>query len=429
MSPSSAPSNAKVNRLTVVALALCALVAPAAQAQTYKVLHNFGLAPSEGANPEAGLTIDGTGNLFGTTSSGGLGFGTVFEMKRAGSSFVYRPLYSFKGGDDGDTPEARVTIGPDGALYGTTVFGGGKNPPYNNGTVFKLQPPPTFCKAVSCPWLETVLLAFNEANGSTPYSEVTFDQAGSLYGTAYGGGQHDEGDVFKLTPSGGGWTFSFVYSFSGGADGRDPVQGVIFDSAGNLYGTTRFGTGNGSVFQLTPSGQSWTESTLYSFTAYGNDGGWPETGVIMDSAGNIYGTTPWLGYTNNPGTVYELTPSGGGWTYSLLYGFPTGWDQGAGYVSQLLMDKDGNLYGTTSEQGLVASDCPFGCGTVFKLTRSNGGYTYSMLYEFTGGTDGGAPYSGVVLDAQGNLYGTTWLGGTGTNCDTSGCGVVWEITP
>ena len=405
------------------------LAAPPAHAQTYKVLYNF-TGGADGANPMAALTMDSAGNLYGTTEGGGVGYGSVFQLRRSGSAFVYRGLYSFKGGDDGDSPVARVTFGPNGSLYGTTLKGGGNNPPFNSGIVFNLQPPPAFCKAVSCPWLETVLLRFNEANGVNPYGDVTFDHAGNLYGTTYSGGQHNEGEVYELTPSNGSWTFNFVYSFNG-TDGRQPVGGVTFDSAGNLYGTTRFGLGNGSVFQLTPSGQSWTLHTLYAFSGY-SDGGWPEEGVIIDAAGNIFGTTPWLPYTDNPGTVYELTPSDEGWTYSLLYGFPTGY-QGAGYVSALVMDKDGNLYGTTSQEGLVSENCPGGCGTVFKLTPSNGGWIYTDLHDFAGRiSDGAAPYAGVVLDSQGNIYGTTSIGGTGTGCydgELVGCGVVWEITP
>ncbi|MGO9518555.1 MAG: choice-of-anchor tandem repeat GloVer-containing protein [Candidatus Korobacteraceae bacterium] len=425
-------SNLRTAALTIAMLLAMTLVA---QAQTLTVLHAFGDLSADGANPEGNLTLDTQGNLYGTTSSGGQlggscgdGCGNVFELKRAGSGYVYRPLYSFAGGNDGASPATGVAIGPNGSLYGTTLQGGGSD---NVGTVFNLQPPPTSCKAALCPWRETVLLRFNEGNGDNPFGQPIFDQAGNLYGTTWFGGQRDDGEVFQMTPSSGGWTENIIYSFDGHGDGYQPLGGVIFDHAGNLYGTTRWGGkgGYGVVYQLTPSEGSWTETTLYSFTG-GSDGGEPEASLFMDNSGNLYGTTDWVPDTNNPGTVYELTPSGGSWTYKLLYSFPPSYE-GAGAVSNLVMDKAGNLYGTTSFEGVVLPNCSFGCGTVFKLTPSSNGWIYTDLYNFTGGADGYDPFGGVVLDSQGNLYGTSYFGGTGTNClnGQGTCGVVWELTP
>lgn len=421
------PPRPRSSGAIILSFAIALVLAGAAQAQTLTILHAFGSTSGDGMQPYAGLTADAGGNLYGTTFSGGVGHGTVFQLKRLGAGFVYRPLYSFQGGDDGDSPYAKVTVGPNGSLYGTTANGGGVQPPYNNGIVFNLKPPPAFCTAVFCPWTETVLFRFDEQHGSNPYAPVVFDQAGNLYGTVYGGGEKDDGEVFELTPSNGSWTFNFVYSFQG-SDGRGPVAGVIFGAAGDLYGTTRFGGSQGNVYQLTPSGQSWTAQILYAFTGY-DDGGQPESGVIMDQSGALYGTTGWDFFTNDPGTVYQLTPSGGGWTYSLLYHFPNGWDQGAGSVSDLTMDKDGNLYGTKSSQGIVASNCPYGCGSVFKLTRSNGGWTYTDVYQFTGGADGASPYGGVFVDSQGSVYGTASYGGDAPSCTPLGCGTVWKIAP
>src|SRR5271157_1676225 len=411
----------------IIVLAFAAL--PSAQAQTLTVLHNFGNQPGDGAKPTTGLTMDAAGDLYGTTESGGLGYGTVFQLKRGGSGYVFRPLYSFEGGNDGASPETGVTIGPNGSLYGTTVQGGGSD---NVGTVFNLQPPATSCKSALCPWRETVILRFNEGNGDDPYGQPIFDQAGNLYGTTLYGGQRNNGEVYELTPSNGGWTENIIYSLGTSGSGYQPVGGVIFDQDGNLYGTTRFSAGGyGVVYQLVPSGGTWEENTVYGFQG-GADQGTPETGLIMDNAGNLYGTTPWFIYGNDAnGTVYELSPSGGGWTYTLLYSFPSGYE-GAGAVSALAMDKSGNLYGETSYEGIVGGPCPYGCGAVFKLTPSSSGWIYTDLYNFTGGSDGAEPYGGVVLDNQGNLYGTTWIGGTGTNCydgSLAGCGVVWKLAP
>jgi len=419
--------------MTAMTLALIGFALPA-QAQTLTVLHNFGGPPPDGANPFSGLTMDAAGNLYGTTGNGGIGNGMVFELQRTKSGFIFRPLYSFEGGNDGAMPSARVTIGPNASLYGTTVKGGGTQFPFGVGTVFNAQPPPSACKAALCSWRETILFPFNQGTGyGSYYSEVTFDSAGNLYGVTNYGGKYNHGEVYQLTPSNGGWSESIIYTF-GEHDPSQPVGGVVFDQAGNLYGTTRFGGagfGYGAVFQLTPSGQGWTENTLYEFQG-GADQGNPQTSLIIDSSGNLYGTTPWFLYGNDDGgTVYEISPSGGGWTYTLLYDFPSAYE-GAGWVSPVTMDKDGNLYGTTSYEGITGGVCVYGCGTVFKLTPSaGGGWTYTDLYNFTGGADGAIPYSGVVLDSQGNLYGTTSIGGTGKNCNygDEGCGVVWKLTP
>ena len=416
--------NAIAAMAMVVVFTLAALLTQSVQAQTLTVLHNFTGMPPDGANPYSGLTIDPAGNLYGTTRSGGAGYGMVYQLKRTDSGFLCRPLYSFTSGNDGALPEARVTIGPDGSLYGTTVYGGG-SPPEGVGTVFNLKPPPAACKTALCPWRETVLESFNQANGSHPYSEVTFDQAGNLYGTVASGGQRDDGAVYELAPLNGGWTESTAYSFSG-SDGLDPIASVIFDSMGNLYSTTQLGgcCGYGTVFQLVPADGGWTESVLYSF-AGGSDGGFPAAGLIFDPSGNVYGATT-LGGTGSGGTVFKLTPSNGSWTYSLVYSFTGPPHASCGPQGSLVMDGAGNLYGTTFCDGA------HGLGSVFKLTPSGGGWTYTALYDFTGARNGGYPYGSVVFDRNGNLYGTASFGGTGSDCNNGsldGCGIVWEITP
>jgi uncharacterized repeat protein (TIGR03803 family) len=258
------------------------------------------------------------------------------------------------------------------------------------------------------------------SDGAYPFSgDLVFDKAGNLYGTASAGGlgcQYACGTVFELSPSMGSWTETTIYSFTGGNDGEYPAGGVIFDKAGNLYGTTQEGgsTGGGTVFELTPSGSGWTETTLSTF---GSDGYHPQGGLIFDSSGNLYGTTV-FGGPGGGGVVYELTPSNGSWVATVLYGL-TGYE---GPMDSLAMDAGGNLYGTSSLTGF------YGKGQVFKLAPSNGGWVFSDLHSFTGGGDGEFPIGNVVLDAGGNIYGTTFLGGLESDC-TGGCGVVFKITP
>jgi uncharacterized repeat protein (TIGR03803 family) len=219
------------------------------------------------------------------------------------------------------------------------------------------------------------------------------------------------GVVFKLVRSGDSWTESVLWSFAGGSDGSFPRAEVTFDKKGNLYSTTSdtSGEGDGTVFQLSPMGNGWSKNTLYRFQG-GSDGATPEAGLIFDGSGNLYGATV-RGGSGGGGTIFELTPS----TFTVLYSFPG--VNGGGTYKSLTMDAAGNLYGTTFVDGA------YGYGAVFKLTYSNGEWKYSSLHDFTGGSDGANPYSNVVFDAKGNLYGTAEAGGE------NGWGVVWEITP
>lgn len=259
---------------SVVLVAVITLAMHSLQAQTLTVLHTF-TAGQDGAEPYAGLTMDRGGNLYGTALGGGCGYGTAFKMTKRNGAWVLDPLYWFLGGNDGNAPVARVVFGPNGTLYGTTQFGGGDGcyDGFGCGTVFSLRPSATACKTSICPWSETVLYRFSGGtDGAEPgYGDLIFDAAGNIYGTAREGGTGCNGNgcgvVFKLTPSqGGGWTESVIYSFTGGQDGVGPVGGLIFDKGGNLYGTTiaAGNYGGGTVFELTPNGSSWTEMTLYA---------------------------------------------------------------------------------------------------------------------------------------------------------------------
>ncbi len=398
-------------------LAVLTMLAPApGQAQTFNVLYEFNRGAG-GGQPYAGLTMNAAGNLYGTTEYGGSGpdggYGVVFRLSRAGSGWLDTPLYAFQGGSDGEYPLSGVVIGPDGALYGTTS---GDNVYGSYGTVYRLTPPPTACASFLCPWRETVLYRFSGgSDGANPsYGNLAFDHAGNIYGTTiFGGGAGDCGYgpgcgvVYKLTPSGSGWTETAIWDFGVGG-GNFPASGVTLDSAGNLYGTTTYPT----VYELSPSGSGWTETTLSeldgSYPAYG--------GLVLDPHGNLFGTT---GGFQGAGNVYELSPSNGGWTMSTLYTF-------SGYEGPLdtpTLDAAGNVYGTSYATG------PYEEGQVFKLTPSNGSWIFTDMHDFNGSSGGGEPVGGVVFDASGNMYGTTSAGGTGGSQCNGGCGTVWEITP
>jgi uncharacterized repeat protein (TIGR03803 family) len=297
---------------------------------------------------------------------------------------------------------------------------------------------------------ETVLHSFgNGTDGQLPQAGLIFNPAGNLYGTTSGGGSgcnpNGCGTVFELTPAtGGGWTEQVLYSFCSQpncTDGSTPVAGLILDAAGNLYGTTLYGgstdcpAGCGTVFELSPTGSGgWTETVLHSFTNNGADGYGSSAGLIFDPAGNLYGTTRGGGSGCNPngcGTVFELTPAtGGGWTEHVLYSFcsqPNCTD-GSTPVAGLILDAVGNLYGTTFYGGTQYD------GTVFELSPGKGGgWTETVLYNFCSQTncpDGSNPSAGLTFDAVGNLYGTTVTGGdSGVPCGNFDCGTVFELTP
>ena len=395
------------------------LMPKAGEGWTEQVLYSFNNNGADGAGPAAGLIFDKNGNLYGTTSEGGThGVGMVFELAPAqGGGWTEQVLYSFStNGPVGADPAAGLIFDAAGNLYGTTNRGG----THDFGTVFELTP-----NAGGGGWTETVLYHFsNYPDGAYPVAGLIFDAAGNLYGTTGGGGTRDVGTVFELTPkAGGGWTETVLYNFSTkGPVGAYPYAGLIFDGAGNLYGTTSEGgtRGVGTVFELTPkAGGGWTEQVLYNFSTNGPVGAYPFAGLIFDAAGNLYGTTN-RGGTHGYGTVFELTPTaGGGWTEAVLYSFSTNGPVGAYPDAGLIFDKNGNLYGTTYEGGTDNS------GTVFELTpKAGGGWTEKVLYSFHyNGPDGYHPWAGLVFDAAGNLYGTTSDGGT------FGAGVVFEITP
>jgi uncharacterized repeat protein (TIGR03803 family) len=432
----------------LIALLISLLLTTSAWAAQEEILHSFVASP-HGANPQANLIADAVGNLYGTTPNGGkYGYGTVFGLT-AGKNGKWSEtiLYSFTGGTDGANPVAGLVFDNAGNLYGVTAAGGITSQEcyysYSEsscGVVFELSP------GTLGTWRESVLYSFNgyPNDGQTPITSLIFDNAGHLYGTTDRGGAYAEGTVFELSPgSNGVWIETILYDFTGSTDGAGPGGSLILDSVGNLYGTTAHGgevdCGCGTIFELTPNGKgTWTEAVLHSFTY--DDGAYPSGGLVFDSVGNLYGTT-----TTGPGfacadggcgTVFRLTPgSDGTWTQTMIYNFeggPDGFQPAAG----LVLDGAGNLYGTTEWGGGLGS-CS--CGTVFELTpRSKGKWTERVIHRFglpaQGQNDGIQPMSSLFLDQAGNLYGTTMYGGDescyGYNTyGFTGCGAVFKLSP
>ena len=414
--------------ITLVFLAL-GVLRGAAWAQAESVLYSFcaegGHSCTDGAYPLAGLTFDQNGNLYGTTVGGGAnGRGIVFKLTPEGKETV---LYSFcvqNNCADGDAPYAGLVLDKNGNLYGTTNSGGVYNGCASGlgcGVVFKLTPKGEETN------LYTFCVQTNCTDGANPAAGLVMDEKGNLYGTTSAGGISCKagcGVVFKLTPKG---KETVLYSFSG-ADGANPAAGLVFDEKGSLYGTTQSGGvyGGGAVFKLSPKGK---ETVLYSFCAEGGgrctDGTNPVAGLVFDRNGNMYGTTAWGGaYFYSAGVVFKLTPKG---KETILYSFcQQGYPclDGTQPFSVLVFDKEGNLYGTSG--GGTNDNCDRdGCGVVFKVTPKD---KETALYDFcpsrgSSCSDGFWPSAGLVFDQKGNLYGTANHGGL------YGGGVVFKLTP
>lgn len=376
-------------------------------AATEQVLYSF-TGGSDGSNPWASLVFDGSGNLYGTTQNGGLyGFGTVFELIPSQGGWTEVPIYSFTGGLDGSQPVGGLILDSTGNLYGTTPYGG----TYGVGTAFELSPS-------GGGWKLSTLHSFGAgSDGVLPEGSVAFDASGNLYGTLDSGGTQNAGAVFELVHKGGTWIERIIHNFAGSSGSR-PWAGVTLDAAGNVYGTTLYNgpgeTGLGVVFELSPVfGGGWKYSIIHNFNSGG--GGGPFGGVVFDSLGNLYGTT--YGEASCESTVYKLAPNGGGkWTLSLLHEF-NGTD-GCQIYGGVTLDNAGNVYGVTNSGGT------FDAGTVFELLlNAQGHWVRNTLYNFEGGTDGASSFAGVVLDSRGNIYGTTYSGGS------SEAGTAFEVTP
>ncbi|HEV2132732.1 MAG TPA: choice-of-anchor tandem repeat GloVer-containing protein [Terracidiphilus sp.] len=373
---------------TAAALALFLSAAPSVYAQTFKSLYSFQGNP-DGASPAGALAEDSSGNIYGTTYSGGAGQGTVFMINSAGQESL---CHTFAGNPDGAFPNGGLITNPAGStLYGTTQSGGS----INAGSVFQL--------ALPCSGADTVLYNFNySVDGYFPLAGVILGASGDLYGTTEGGGTLGNGTVFAIDPAKQFDVPPFPVALS---DGMNPNAGLVQDQNGNLYGDTTMGgtNGLGTIFEVNPSGQI---TTLYSFTGQ-SDGAYPYGTLVIDSKGNLYGTTN-DGGANGLGVVFEYSPSSPGQVTALhaFAGVANG--DGANSIAGLVMDSAGNLYGVTQVGGTACANSSNGCGTIFEIDASG---NYSVLHSFNG-TDGYLPYANLILDAKTNLlYGTTNQGG------------------
>jgi uncharacterized repeat protein (TIGR03803 family) len=408
--------------LAILAVTIIMMAAPAV-AQTEKVLYNFNYTAKKRGPifPIGGLVFDAAGNLYGTANAGGGGGdtefigGAVFELTKMCGHWTLKTLHSFGSGKDGFAPDAGrgLIFDAAGNLYGTDPDGGAGA---GLGIVFELSP------IADGAWREKILL-----NGDGPEGGLIFDAAGNLYGTTYSGGSEQSrgncqfgcGTAFELSPTvDGGWTQKTLHNFGGAGDGGHPMAALIFDGAGNLYGTTSGGGafGLGTAFELSPDPDGgWTERILHNFGGVG-DGETPKASLILDAAGNLYGTT-YAGGAFSLGTAFRLSPQlGGGWTESILHSFGTGED-GSALFAGLIFDASGNLYGTAWMGGA------FGGGTLYELIPEAGGdWTEKTLHSFGNGKDGSGPHGELILDPEGNLYGTAGGG-------VYGLGTVFEVIP
>lgn len=406
-------SRSSLSGLLASAAVSLLLVHVAQASPRYKVLHAFG-ASGDGGGLWTSVTLDKKGSLYGATSGGGTyNGGTVFRLtpNRKGG-WTEAILHNFPSSQqDGGDPNGGLVHDARGNWYGTTHFGG----VYDGGVVFELT-------HGSSGWVENILYTFGDQilDGGGPVAGLVMDEGGDLYGTApYGGST-----AFELRPGFGVWEETIMHHFGvKKGDGAAPFAGLILDAAGNLYGTTEGGgkacdgEGCGAVYELQRTASGWKEIVLHRFDNNGKDGVTPGWGaLVMDSSGNLYGTTATGGCCG--GVVFKLTPgSDNHWAETILYEFKGGTD-GFEPAAGVVMDKSGNLYGTTIAGG---SGCD--CGVVYKLAPGpKGKWTYTLLHTF-GGYDGAQPDANLILDDKGNLYGTTATGGA------NGAGVVFELTP
>jgi hypothetical protein len=402
--------NQSQHRLTTTfSIVVITLIAAATQASAQQESVLYNFSS---AGPQAGVIFDALGNLYGTDASQG-----VYELTpQADGSWTQKTIYNNFG--------ANADIGGDlifdsaGNLYGVSLSGAS-----NDGFVFELKP------SSGGSWTEETLYTFPQSgvHGNIAFAGVIFDNSGNLYGTTFYGGAYGGrrifaagGTVFELIPQpGGGWTEKLLHSFGNGTDGSNPYGGLILDSAGNLYGTTTQGGGpnaQGTVFELIrQSNGQWKEKILHNFGSQPYDGLAPYSKLVFDSAGNLYGTTTGGG-TDSNGTVFELIPqTDGHWKEKVLLNFAG--SNGADPQSALIFDSAGDLYGATFSGGL------YGGGFLYELIpSSNGTWQQSAVHDFGNGTDGTGSLGNLRFDASGNLFGITQGGGT------TGQGTVWKIT-
>ena len=419
--------------LTMLAVASATVFAADNDKGTVTVLHTF--TGEDGAFPDAGLTADAAGNLYGTTQIGGTyGLGTVFQLSLTASGKLrHTVLHEFTGGNDGGQPLGGLVFDAEGNAYGTASAGGASGV----GLVFKLSRPG---KPGGLPQ-ESVLYSFQGGwDGELPFGNVIFDVAGNLYGTTSRGGvghvgcfQSGCGTIYELSPTANGpWQETILHRFTDNfGEGAEPRAGLVFDAAGNLYGTTNSGGNNdvcntfnsdgcGTVFELAKNSKGQWKLTSFDFNL--NDGGRPQAAVTLDGKGNLFGTST-VGGEFNGGTIFSLTQESGSWKMGHLYSFRQANSQPSGNIA---IDGAGNLYGTTYRGGANL------WGSVFEIVPNGAGWTEQTLYSFlvSGNPTGAYPSDGVFVDGSGNLFLTASEGGNLNDCLSTGagCGTVIELS-
>ncbi len=395
----------KFRLIPLVIASLLGFLLSSAPGQTLTVLYSF-TGGTDGYLPASPLIRDAAGNLYGNTFRGGdstcdrgSSCGVIFKVDANGHESV---MYRFTGKADGAYPIGALVLDSSGIIYGATDYGGNLScdQGYGCGTVFKLD---------STTGRLTTLHIFNGTDGASPNGGLALDAAGNIYGTTYAGGSvANSGTVFRIDAFG---HYTVLYRFTGKADGKNPLSGVIRDASGNLFGTTYQGgtrySGSGTVFKLDSSGK---ETVLHTFIPNEQaDGSYPYAAVTPFGE-DFYGTTAGGG-TGESGTVFKLDKAN---TETVLYNFLGVTDGSNPQDSPVVLDASGNLYGTTENGGDSNFD-----GTVFKVDQSG---VETVLHRFAG-ADGSRPMAGVILDSVGNLYGTTFQGGAFGN------GTVFKIAP
>lgn len=421
MSPRTRASLPSRLVLAVLLFAFAALPSDRSRAADLVTLYNFCSQANctDGENPAAGLTADAKGDLLGTTSGGGAnGKGTVFEIAKTKTGFAPTPkiLLSFDGAD-GSTPMASLLLGPGGDLFGTTADGGANG---SGGTVFEIAK--THSGYAKTP---TILYSFcahpDCADGSSPMAGLVADKDGNLFGTTQLGGANDQGEVFEIVKTDRGYARSptILYSFCSQAsctDGSQPTASLLLGPGGDLFGTTQLGgaASEGEVFEIakTHSGYASTATLLYSFCSELNcaDGSSPAAGLVLDQDGDLFGTTYYGGtFGNGNGTVFEIVKTAVGYlnTASIIASFDPEVN-GANPAAPLLVDASGDLFGTASAGAL-------GAGTVFEIAKSGDSYGAPAVLVAFSTSEGATPVGGLIADRQGDLFGTTESGGANNN--------------
>jgi uncharacterized repeat protein (TIGR03803 family) len=400
----SAAQNVAAQGLTGKAPMAQAMLSKTARpdAPAESVLYSFGSTSNDGYYPDSGLALDSSGNYYGTTEYGGVnGYGTVFKLSPSSNGYSETVIYSFGVYDYSYYSTEGVIVDSSGAVYGMTQSGGGSS--CNCGTVFKLTPGPSG-------YTESILHTFQGgSDGANPQGQLAIDGNGNLYGVTSGGGLSSDGTAFELSPSGSTYSYKQLYAFQGSPnDGSYPSAGLLVTSNGTLFGTTNSGgkRNQGTVVELSPNGSGvYAESVVYSFNGPKKDLSDPSAPLISDPAGNLYGTTN-FGGAKYYGGVFRLTPSGDSYKEAVIYSFKGGKKDGRYPTNGVSIDASGNLYGTSNEGGLKTA------GLVYELSPTGSkDYKETVLIDFADAFGGGYPEGGVIIGPDGALYGTTSQGG------------------